>query len=145
MALDPGTALNLVGSKITVAERWLKLYRKIHFLFLQFDFTNRNDFEFSIQTLNTRITTLETNIQATLAQINAKLSTIETHGKTHTHIAPPLGGPTAPPVPPLITGGPATFANSPLALTTKSFVTTRNNILQATGEPVVPVDTSSLI
>jgi len=140
MAFDAGTAANIVGSEITVAERWLKLYRKIHDLFLKDDFTNRNDHEAAVKQINLRIDTLETGINATLSQINLALNLIQIHGIAHLHLGN-LGAPTGPPLPPLVIA-PASFVPTPPAITTKTFATTRNTVLQATGEPVVPIDTT---
>ncbi len=141
MAFDALTAANMVGSKITVAERWLKLYRKIHFLFLRNDFTNRKDFEFTINQINLRMDTMEANILSMLSQQQAQITALTLHGGTHFHIAPqaPAGTlPTTPAiVPPIV--GPAAFLKSPPALTTTTFVEQRDAILQATGEPVVPL------
>ena len=139
MALDAGTVSNLATSKIAPVERFLKLYRKLHDLFLQSDFTNRKDHETAVKQINIRIDTLERNINSTLSQITASLSNILIHANTHIH--PGLG--LSPGVPPLVITPSVILVPSPPAITTKSFALARNNLLQATGEPVVPINTTA--
>lgn len=145
MALNGGNAANAAGSKVTIAERWIKLYRKIHNLFLKKDFTNRQDFEFTVKQLNLRIDSLEQQLNTAINALNTKFSVFETHYNAHTHVSPPAPvNPvvTAPTVPSLVPAPPATSPVTQQARTTTQFVEQRDTILQSTGEAVVPVDTS---
>jgi hypothetical protein len=140
MALDAQTAANMAGSEVTVAERWLKLYRKIHNLFLRNDFVNKNDFETTLKQINLRVDTLEVNILTMLGQIESQVAGLAAHSSSHIHMVPqaPTGIlPSSPSITaPVI--GLAQFIKTPGATSTTIAVEARDAILQATGEPVIP-------
>lgn len=138
MALDARTSANMAGTNVTVAERWLKMYRKIHNLFLRHDFTNRNDFEFTLEQINLRITQLETNVTKAVTEFNARISALDRHALIHTHATAALGPP-VPALPAHLPGSPIIFSKSKPAQSTQQFVVSRDSVLQSTGEPVVPV------
>lgn len=143
MALDPATVQNIAGSQVTVAERWLKMYRTIHHLFLQTDFTNRDDFDFTLDQINLRMDAMEDSIDAMATQLATALEVITIWGMAHVHpTAAP--GPPSPTVLPLIIEDPE-YVTTPEAQSTFENVDARDEELQATGEPVVPAaaDTAS--
>ena len=74
-------SLNIVASQITKSERWTKLYRVIHHLFLKDEFIHIEDYNKMVNEMNARISALEASLQAELAKIQAGLS-------THIHMVP---------------------------------------------------------
>ena len=93
LLLSPNIAL----SKITLQERWYKLYRKIHTQFLSKEFVHVDDYKAMYKQLNARILQLE-------QKINTNLQNIKTQIDSHTHVAPQAPGgaiPTNPPSAPL--------------------------------------------
>lgn len=82
---------NLVASEITKSERWLKLYRVIHNLFLKDEFIHIQDYKKMIFDMNLRITQVEANASAALSAAVSGLSGMVT---AHTHMVATAGGPT---------------------------------------------------
>ncbi len=91
---------SIISSQITKAERWVKLYRTIHHLFLQFEFVHIEDYNLMVQQMNARILAVETNANASIA---AAVTAIKTAIVGHTH-ATGVGpsGPGIIPVSPLL-------------------------------------------
>ena len=89
---------NFATSKVAPQERWLKLYRKIHNLFLKDEFIHTVDYNQMVTEMNARITELETKLVTELAARDAAYA-------THFHLAPqaPTGQlPTLPPTVPYV-------------------------------------------
>lgn len=89
---------NIATSKLAMSERWLKLYRKIHNLFIKDELVHVGDLQVMLQDINAKIAMLNTKLDANLTNLKAQLD-------SHTHIAPqaPTGTlPTTPPVVPTI-------------------------------------------
>lgn len=76
---------NIVTSKISPAERWLKLYRKIHNLFLSKEFVHIIDYNQMVTEMNLRITTIEQTYNAALAAQAEQIQALTAHASTHTH------------------------------------------------------------
>ena len=121
---------NVVQGRASIAERWIKLYRKIHNLFLKDEFIHKADYLLTLKQLNARISALEA---ATGAAINAAIV-------GHTHQAPQAPAGTLPTTPGIANGsfGPPT---SPAVehLTTQMEAT--DATLQALGPPFSPIPT----
>jgi hypothetical protein len=124
--------VNIATSQAATAERYLKLYRELHNLYLKDDFVNFQDFGLALSELNLRIDTLE-------QQLISQLKSIEIGLSNHVHIVPqaPAGAlPSNPPlVPPYIS---ALAATKPVPQG-RSFADNRNLILQATGPAITPL------
>lgn len=87
---------NIVSSQFTKSERWLKLYRTIHHLFLKDEFIHKKDYEQMLRDMNTRMQSLETGLMQELTKVQLGLA-------THFHMVPqaPTGTlPSAPPASP---------------------------------------------
>ena len=88
---------NIISSKIAVSERWFKLYRRIHNLFLAKEFVHVDDYKTMFKGLNERIDKLN-------QKLDSNLNTISTTFASHIHNAPQAPGgviPTAPPAAPM--------------------------------------------
>lgn len=119
-------------SQVAPVERYLKLYREIHNLYLRRDFVNLQDFNTAMTAINTRFTELESKIIAELAAIQIGLA-------THIHVAPqaPAGAlPTAPPAVPPYTSA---FSVTQPVVAKTTFVEQNNSALQATGPAIAPL------
>lgn len=123
---------NLITSQVTKSERWTKLYRMIHHLFLKDEFIHIEDYNKMVNEMNARITALETSLQAELKKIQLGLS-------THFHIAPqaPSGAiPTQPPSkPPYTSAYKATKAVVPVTVAMQK----TDMSLMATGPATAPL------
>jgi len=123
---------NIAGSKITIAQRWQKLYRTIYHTFLKSDFTHKDDYAQDLAQLNARVTELETKITTELTKIQIGLS-------THIHTAPqaPAGAlPTTPPPAPPYTSG---FSPTKPVIHKDTFLEQKDALLQATGPALAPL------
>ena len=124
-------------SQLAPKERYLKLYREIHNLYLKQDFTNLQDFNQAMTELNARFTELEAKIISELTVLQAGLA-------THTHPVTTAGGPTnqagiaAPPVAPPYSSA---FAVTKAVVAQTTFAEQNNSILQATGPAISPLGT----
>lgn len=85
---------NIIASQFTKSERWLKLYRTLHHLFLKDEFVHITDYNQMVQEMNARIQAVEAKSTAELAKVSAALL-------THVHGYASPGGPsmTAPAAP----------------------------------------------
>jgi len=161
----PLPSVNIVTNKFSVKERWLKLYRKIHNLFLKDEFVHVVDYKTMLEQLNLRMSLIEANMVAgdaavtaattaaigTLsAGIAAQTAALEAGSATHIHNAPqaPAGIlPTTPAVPPplpLPPSVPPTLPAPPAPTTPKVPYTgvalkAADITLQATGPAVAPL------
>jgi hypothetical protein len=97
---------SIISSQITKSERWTKLYRTIHHLFLKDEFVHIEDYNKMVKEMNARILQVETNANAS---ISAAVTAIQATVIGHNHIAPqaPAGAlPTGPGIivtPPIVT------------------------------------------
>lgn len=131
MSLSPNIATN----KLSIAQRWQKLYRTIYNAFLKRDFVHIKDFKLFEQQLNTRLATMEAN---TTAQILATNVNIELRTLAHTHTSTVPGNPTGPGLP----AGPLPKVPAPTtpALAIKDgFAQQQDALQQATGPAVAPL------
>ena len=92
MSLD--AVLNLASSR-SKAERWRKLYRKLHNLFIKSELAHTKDVELAIRQLDARITQVEANLNAAVAAVNTSLTSAINVIQAHTHPVTTVGGPTA--------------------------------------------------
>lgn len=125
---------NFSTSQITKSERWLKLYRTIHHLFLKDEFIHVADYNQMVTEMNTRITELETKLTVELTKLALGLS-------THIHMAPqaPAGTlPTTPPTAPLPVYSPGLSPTKPVVPVTTG-MQTADSALMATGPAVAPL------
>jgi hypothetical protein len=122
---------DLVTSQVAPQERWLKLYRKIHDLYLKDDFANLRDFETAIKEINARISELEAKMIIELNKIQAAIA-------THVHTVPqtPAGATVSAPAGAFYTAG---YTNTKIVNTRTIFADQRNTVLQATGPGVAPI------
>lgn len=89
---------NYSKSQITKDQRWDKLYRTIHHLFLKDEFIHIADYNQMVTEMNTRITELETKLTKELTAIASGLS-------LHVHSSTAPGQPTSPPIAPAYAPG----------------------------------------
>lgn len=101
---------NIIASQFTKSERWTKLYRMIHHLFLKDEFVHIEDYNKMVADMNARILTVETNanasIQAAVAQITATVL-------GHIHVVPQAPAGTLPSGPGVITTPPMVTPPAP--------------------------------
>ena len=64
---------NLLPSQITKSQRWDKLYRIIHHLFLKHEFVHIDDYNKMVKEMNARIQMVEANANASIAAAVAAL------------------------------------------------------------------------
>lgn len=83
-------SLDIASSQVTKAERWSKLYRTIHHLFLRSEFVHIEDYNKMVSEMNARVTAVEANAQAAL---NSAVSAIVTMMSAHSHTVVTAGGP----------------------------------------------------
>jgi hypothetical protein len=76
---------NILGSKLTISERWIKLYRLLFNKFLKKDFVELEDYKMMFNQLNARITQLETAMNNSIMTTN---NNIQSAIAMHTHMAP---------------------------------------------------------
>lgn len=134
MSLSP----NIGTNKVSIAERWRKLYRTIFNMFLKKDFVHIKDFKLFEQQMNARFATLEANMTAAIAATNANISIAQLN---HTHPSPqaPAGvlvtGPGTPvgPIPPVPT------PTTPAINIKDTFAQQQDAIQQATGPAIAPL------
>jgi len=122
----------IISSRSATQERWLKLYRKIHNLFMKDEFIHVEDYRKMITDLNKRISELEQTVQKELTSIQAGLS-------SHFHIAPqaPAGAiPTQPPAAPPYT---STFKPTQPIVTVNAAMQKYDALLQKTGPATAPI------
>lgn len=128
VALDP----RVTSSSQAPAQRWRKLYRKIHDLFLQDEFVHIDDYKLMVRQMNDRISIIETKINTELQKIAQGVS-------AHTHPSPPA------PVNPVVTAPPAVPPYTPGFEPTKEVQLTdkamkaENRKLQAEGPALSPL------
>ena len=76
---------NILGSKLTISERWIKLYRLLFNKFLKKDFVELEDYKMMFTQLNGRITQLEAAMNNSIMATN---NNIQSAIAMHTHMAP---------------------------------------------------------
>jgi hypothetical protein len=128
---------NVVSSQFTKSERWLKLYRTIHHMFLKEEFIHKVDYELMVTQMNARITAVEAaanaSIATTVTAVNAMMA-------SHIHIVPqaPAGAlPSGPAisVPAVVPPPPP----SPLVKTVTTAMQAADNLLMGTGPATAPL------
>jgi hypothetical protein len=156
-------SVNILTNKFAVKERWLKLYRKIFHIFMQFDIVHVIDFRLILTQLNARMAAIEANMaagdaavaasaQAAVAgltgSVQTQLATLSAQMLAHTH---PYVSPAGPAVTDIPAGlaGLSSFSvpkiTPPAAVTTGSVQYTdsalksRNSSLLATGPATAPL------
>lgn len=121
---------NIVTSQFTKSERWLKLYRIIHHLFLKEEFIHTADYQVMVTQMNARITTLE-------AMLNVELAKVATALVAHTHAyvnvaAPAITGPAVPSYIPAL-------QPTPIVVPTTAGMQAMDATLMATGPAQAPL------
>lgn len=161
--------VDVLSNKLSVKERWLKLYRKVFNLFLQFDLVHVVDFRLMLEQLNIRMAAIEANMIAGDAQVAAnatvaintlatgvqtQMSTIYAQMASHTHSYVSPGGPAltlpATGVPSVSTFQPPIVPAPPTITTGKVQYTdvalkARNTSLLATGKAIAPLSLGTSI
>lgn len=122
---------NFSTSQITKSERWLKLYRTIHHLFLKDEFIHIADYNKMVTEMNTRITELEAKLTKELTAIALGLS-------LHVHSSTAPGQPTSPPIAPVPAYAPGFAPTKPVIPVTTAMQTT-DSTLMAIGPAVAPL------
>lgn len=115
-----GLTKAILDSKKTIMQRFKKLYRTLYIQFINKDTMHKKDLQKIIETLNLRITTLETTMNANFKATDANIAAAIT-GHLHLNPQAPAGsllsGPgalvlTLPPSPPSVTTGQESQVNS---------------------------------
>ena len=129
---------NFVTSKIAPQERWLKLYRKIHNLYLKDEFIHKQDYLLTLNQLNARITAVETAMNAGFVALKAST---ETAILTHIHTVPqaPAGALPSGPGTPLASLPAAVPSAAPVVQHMTTFMDQTDLALQATGPAQAPL------
>lgn len=86
---------NVLASQVTKSERWTKLYRVIHHLFLKDEIVHVDDYKKMLSELNKRIDQLNKKLDANLTNLKVQFD-------THNHIAPQAPSGAIPTQPPLV-------------------------------------------
>ena len=129
---------NYVTSQVAPQERWLKLYRKIHNLYLKDEFIHKQDYLLALKQLNTRIAAIEASMNSAVATLQANIAA-SISGHTHPSPQAPAG---------LLVTGPGTLLLSlpaPPASATPTvehlttFMDQTDLALQATGPAQAPL------
>ncbi len=82
------------GIKINNQSRWVKLYRKIHNLFISKELTHVKDVDLAFKQLDARVTALEAAVNASMATMGAQMTAINAVVLSHVHPVTTAGGPT---------------------------------------------------
>lgn len=122
---------NIFSSQFTKAERWLKLYRTIHHLYLKEEFIHRGDYNKMVSEMNARITELEAKISAELTKINLGLT-------LHTHVTNTPGQLTSPPAAPIPVYLPGLTPTKPVVPVTTA-MESADSLLMSTGPAKAPL------
>lgn len=127
---------NIVANKLSVSERFRKLYRTLFFYFLKKDFVHIKDFKVFETKMNARLATMEANAAAALS-----LNTANTLTAILTHVHPGM-----PPVLPGLFTGPGIGAVAPTPPVTTPAVNiddalaqAQDALQQATGPAIAPL------
>ena len=124
----------IVSSKLAVQERWLKLYRRIHNLFIKDELVHIDDFKTEIDNIHKRIDQLN-------AKLDSNLSNIAATHNAHTHQW--AGGNAGGPVGGVTTPSPTPFTPDPTAIVRVPFVDKNmkayERALQSTGPAMAPI------
>ena len=131
---------NVIQGRASIAERWIKLYRKIHNLFLKDEMVHKEDYLLTLKQLNARISTVEANMAASVSSLSASINAAIAG---HTHQAPqaPSGTlPTSPGIPNGSFGAPAP-ATTPAVEHLTTIMDATDQALQALGPPFSPIPT----
>jgi hypothetical protein len=121
----------IVGSKTATQERWFKLYRKIHNIFIKDELVHVDDFKAEIKNLHKRIDQLNQKLDTNMTNLAAILN-------SHIHTAPL--GPTSPP-----TSG--VFSPDSMPIPTVPFTDPNmqayEKALQSLGPGMAPISTTA--
>ena len=129
---------DIISSQITKSERWTKLYRTIHHLFLRDEFVHIEDYNQMVNEMNARITTVEANANASIAAAVAQITATVVG---HTHPSPPaplnpvVTGPGVIILPPVVTPAPP----APLVVPVTIAMERTDATLIATGPAKAPL------
>ena len=97
MSLD--LVLSMAASR-SKSERWRKLYRKIHNLFIKDELTHVKDVTLAVKMLDARITQLEANMNQAVVQLNSSMTAMASMLQQHGHpVTTPVGPGAATPMP----------------------------------------------
>jgi hypothetical protein len=96
---------NMLSSQITKSERWSKLYRIIHHLFLRNEIVHVEDYKTMLSELNKRIDQLNKKLDLNIANVKTLFD-------SHIHMAPQAPSGTLPTQKPLV---PITVDKTPVA------------------------------
>jgi hypothetical protein len=122
----------IVTSRTATQERWLKLYRKIHNLFMKDELIHVDDYKKMIEDLNRRISELEQTVQKELTSIQAGLS-------SHIHIAPQAPGGALPTQPPSAPPYTSAFKPTKPIVPVNAAMQKYDALLQKTGPATAPI------
>ena len=123
---------NIVTSKLSVSERWLKLYRKIHNLFIKNELVHILDYQNTIGQLNARIAALESHY-------NAELKAIKLMHNTHVHLYSPGPSAPVPSAPPTVQAIDTPPLVTPVTTTPTAAMAQYDAVLQGTGPATAPL------
>jgi hypothetical protein len=126
---------SIITSQITKDQRWDKLYRIIHHLFLRKEFVHIDDYNLMIQQLNARITAVEAAANASIASLTA-FTNANIIAHTHTITAP--GSQSAPglPILPIVLPPPPP---TPIPMPVTTAMIAKDNLLMAAGPALAPL------
>ena len=123
---------NIIKSQVTKSERWLKLYRTIHHLFLKDEFVHVTDYTKMVAEMNARIAAVEAKSTAELAKVAAGLA-------SHFHLVPQAPSGTLPSAPPAAPPFVATPQPSKPVVIDKTAMEAYDAALMATGPAQAPL------
>jgi len=127
--------LSNIQSRSSINERWLKMYRKIHNLFLRNDYVHVDDYKLMLSQLNTRISELESKLNANITTTNANINKAVLG---HTHICSAPTSSSGPGVSTAPASPPPASATKPVEYS-QTNLEARDRSLQATGPGVAPL------
>jgi hypothetical protein len=126
---------NILASQITKAERWTKLYRIIHHLFLKNEIVHVEDYKTMLSELNRRIDQLNKKLDANLMNMKVQFD-------SHIHVAPQAASGVLPTQPPTV---PLTIDKTPITpvLYIDTALKAQDSMQMATGPAKAPLSGGS--
>ena len=87
--------LSGIAVSFSVKERFFKLYRKLHNLFIAKELTHVGDVKLAVKTLHMRIDALQAMVNSNMSMMSGQMGSVVTMVGSHTHIVATAGGPAA--------------------------------------------------
>lgn len=136
----------MATSQKSKAERWKKMYRKLHNLFLVEDIVNVRDFQRIMDEFNTQIKAMEKALNQAISTNQASIASLASWAAAHIHIVPQSPGganPSAPPSAPAPQPSPAVASAYVDVIYADPELQARNAELFAEGPGSAPISTGA--